>query len=88
VSERQVIFMSALAGAVVGAAAGYLFFTEPGRGVRERMEPFVEDLRHEFARFQRTVQKVGDMAAEGMRVVDEFNAARSQTSFGGNRTPH
>jgi len=56
--------------------------------VRERMEPFVEDLRKEFTRFQGTVRKVGDMAAEGMRVVDEFNQARSQSPFGGSRTSH
>jgi len=88
VNERQVIFLSALAGAVVGGAAGYLFFTDRGRRVRERMEPFVEDLRHEFTRFKGTVMKVSDMAAEGMRVVDEFQAARAQGSFGGSRTPH
>lgn len=87
-SERQMVILGAVAGAAVGAAAGYLFFTERGRVLRDRMEPFVEDLRQEFTRFQRTIQKVGDMATEGMRVVEEFNNARAQTNFPGGRTSH
>ena len=35
----------------------------------------------EFARFQRTIEKVGEMANDGIRVVNEFNAARAQSSF-------
>lgn len=87
--EQSRVMMSAIVGALVGAAAGYLFFTDRGRGLRERMEPAVDDLRREFARFQRTLQKVGDMAGEGMRVVDEFNQARGRTQFGsGGSTSH
>lgn len=88
-SEQSRVMVSAIVGALVGAAAGYLFFTERGRDIRERMEPAVDELRREFARFQRTVQKVGDMASEGMRVVDEFNQARNRTQFGsGGSTSH
>jgi len=72
---------SALVGALVGAAVGYLFFTERGRSVRNRMEPAMDDLRHEFCRFQRTIEKVGEMASEGLRVVQEFNTARSQSQY-------
>ena len=88
-NERQTVIVSAVVGAAIGAAAGYLFFTERGRGVRSRMEPLVDDLRQEFTRFQRTIQKVGDMANEGMRVVQEFNNARGQQSpFSSDRTSH
>ena len=41
----------------------------------------MDDLRHEFGRFQRTIEKVGEMASEGMRVVQEFNTARSQSQY-------
>ena len=75
-------------GALAGAAAGYLFFTEHGKSLRDQLEPTVEDLRREFARFQRTAEKLGTMANEGMRVVQEFNAARMQPHFPSDRTSH
>ena len=86
-SEQSRVIGFAGIGAVVGAAVGYLFFTERGRSVLERFEPAVEDLRREFYRFQGTVQKLGDMANEGMRVVNEFQTARSQ-AFSPDSTSH
>ncbi len=74
-------------GAVIGAAATYLFYTDAGKHVRERFEPAVDDLRHEFTRFQKAIEKLGAMANDGMRVVHEFNAARAQ-SFSGSATSH
>lgn len=67
----------AMAGAVIGAATAYFFLTDEGRAMRDRLEPMVDDLRQEFQRFQRTIEKVGDMASEGARVVSEFKAARA-----------
>lgn len=87
-NERTAVTAGALVGALVGAFGAYLFFTERGRGVRERFEPLVDDMRHEFARFQKTIEKVGEMANDGMRVVNEFNAARSQSHFSGDRMSH
>ena len=89
VNERTAVMAGALVGALVGACAGYLFFTEAGRQMRDRMEPMVDDLKREFARFQKTLEKVGDMANDGMRVVQEFNAARAQSSqFPNDRMSH
>ena len=88
-SEQSRVMAGAAAGALIGAAAAYLFFTERGREIRDRFDPLVDDLRHEFTRFQRTFEKVGAMASEGMRVVNEFNAARSESPFrGGGSTSH
>ena len=87
-NEQSRMLAGAGVGALVGAAAAYLFFTERGRTVRDRMEPMVDDLRQEFARFQRTFEKVGDMASEGLRVVNEFNAARAESPFRGGSTSH
>jgi gas vesicle protein len=78
----------AIVGAAVGAAATYLFFTERGQQVRSRIEPAVDDLKREFARFQGTIEKLGAMANDGIRAVNEFNQARAQSSFSGSRTSH
>jgi len=88
VNEQSRVTAGAVVGALVGAAAAYLFFTDRGREMRDRIEPLVDDLRHEFTRFQRTFEKVGDMASEGVRIVNEFNAARSESPFRGGTTSH
>ena len=75
-------------GALIGAAAGYLFFTDRGKTLRDRMEPMVDDLRREFMKFQQTAQKLGDMANQGMRMYSEFNTARMQGGFGSDRMSH
>ena len=87
-NESRLVAAGAIVGAIVGAAAGYLFFTDHGKGMRERLEPAVDDLRREFGRFQKTIEKLGDMANDGMRMVNEFQAARAQSSFGSSRTSH
>lgn len=88
-SEQSRVMTGALLGALTGAAVGYLFYTERGRGVRDRLEPAVDDLRQEFARFQRTIEKLGDMATEGMRVVNEFQTARGhEAAFPQPRSSH
>lgn len=84
--QSQVIF-GAVVGAIVGAAAGYLFFTENGRVFRDRFEPTIDEMRREFTRFQKTVEKVGELANDGMRVVTEFNQARAQ-GYPTNPTSH
>lgn len=87
-SEQSRVMSGAMVGALVGAAVSYLFFTERGRDLRERIEPAVDEMKREFTKFQTTIEKVGAMANDGMRVYQEFNAARAQSSFGGDRTSH
>jgi hypothetical protein len=88
VNERTAVAVGALVGSFVGAFTSYLFFTEGGRAIRSRIEPAVDDLRHEFMRFQSTFAKVGEMASEGMRVVHEFNEARASRGVPGGPTSH
>jgi gas vesicle protein len=88
VNHNRVVIAGAVVGALIGAAATYLFYTDAGKHVRERLEPAVDDLRREFGRFQKTIEKLGEMANEGLRVVNEFNAARSQTSYSNSPTSH
>jgi len=88
VNESRAMVAGALVGALVGASVGYLFFTDRGAQLRSRLEPAVDDLRREFARFQGTIEKVGAMANDGIRAVNEFNAARAQSTYSDSRTSH
>jgi gas vesicle protein len=87
VNEQTRVWAGAMLGAMVGAAAAYLFFTDRGRGMRDRLEPALDDARREFMRFQKTIQKFGDLANDGMRMYHEFQTARSHTVTS-NRTSH
>ena len=87
-NQSRVVIAGAVVGALIGVTASYLFFTDAGKHVRERLEPTVDDLRREFARFQKTIEKLGEMANDGMRVVNEFNAARAQSPFPGSGASH
>jgi gas vesicle protein len=89
VTDQARLCAGASVGALVGALVAYLFFTEGGRRMRDRMEPAVDDLMREFHKFRRTLEKVGDMANDGLRAFNEFQAARGQSSFPpGPRTSH
>jgi hypothetical protein len=48
VNEQTAIWLGALAGAVVGGALGYLYLSEPGRELREDIEPRMSDLLGEL----------------------------------------
>ena len=86
-NQSRMVVAGAMVGALIGGAATYLFFTDGGKQVRDRLEPAVDELRREFGRFQKTIEKLGEMANDGLRVVNEFNAARS-SSFPDSRTSH
>ena len=75
--QSQVIF-GAVVGAIVGTAAGYLFFTERGRVLRDRIEPAIDDARHELTRFHKAIERAGELATDGLRMVNEFNQSRAQ----------
>ena len=74
--QSQAIYCVAL-GAAIGAAAGYLYFTGEGRALRGRIERTIADMRRELMHVRETVERVGDLASDGARVVTEFNAARA-----------
>lgn len=87
-SEGGRVCFGATLGALCGAAVGYLFFTNRGRELRDHMEPAIDELRREFGRFQKTIEKVGDLANDGLRVMEEFRGAREQSPYPGETAPH
>jgi gas vesicle protein len=69
-----------IVGAVIGGAAGYLFFTERGRVVRRQIEPALDDFTRELMRFSATVQRAAGVASEGWKLLnDSLGEASSHT---------
>ncbi len=58
-------------GAVVGAMAGYMFFTDRGRALRRELEPALEDIARELGHFRGTVNKAAGVASEGWKLLNE-----------------
>jgi len=58
------MLLCALAGALVGGAAGYLFFTEEGRRVRQELEPKLVDLMTEFEKARSMMDTSGQPRAD------------------------
>jgi len=68
-NSREMAVM--VVGAVIGAVAGYLFFTERGRSVRRQIEPALEDFSREFMSFRHTVQGAAGVASEGWKMLSD-----------------
>jgi gas vesicle protein len=76
-----------LAGAAVGAAAAYLFFTEHGRSLRRQIEPALDNLSRELNSFRATVQKASGVANEGWKLLNEaVGEPRTSTRYPGHQT--
>jgi hypothetical protein len=75
-------------GALAGGLAGYLFLTEDGRRVRERLEPGMDDVLREIRRLRSAAEKARLAAAEGVRVVEDLRrglAAGPSAEWSGHR---
>ena len=70
--ERSRILLSACLGALAGGLAGYLYLTEDGRRVRERIEPGMEDLAREIRRVRGAVDSARVAAREGWATVEDL----------------
>jgi gas vesicle protein len=60
-----------LVGAIIGGAAGYLFFTDHGRWLRNQIEPALDDFSRELISFRSTMQKATGVANEGWKLLNE-----------------
>src|SRR5438045_1370763 len=58
-------------GAVIGGAAGYLFFTDHGRSLRRQIEPALDDFARELMSFRGTVQKAAGVAKGGWKLLND-----------------
>lgn len=71
-NERSQVYAATVVGSVLGAIAGYLFFTRPGRELRRKIEPAVEDLARELLNFRGAVARARGLAHDGWRLMDEL----------------
>ena len=62
---------AAVAGAIIGGMAGYMFFTEEGRRVRRAIEPALDDFARELSSFRTTLQKAAGVATEGWKLLND-----------------
>ena len=69
-------------GAVVGAIASYLFFTDRGRAMRRELLPMLDDFERELSHFSGTVARTAGLASEGWKALNE-----AVGSSGASRTP-
>ncbi len=60
-----------VAGATIGAVAGYLFFTEHGRSLRRQIEPALDDIAQELGSFRDTVEKTANVASKAWKLLNE-----------------
>ena len=67
--DRAVI--ATVVGAVIGGAAGYLFFTDRGRHLRRQLEPALDDIARELNSFRGTVQRAAGVASEGWKLLND-----------------
>jgi hypothetical protein len=86
VEDRARVLMSACLGALVGGVAGYLFLTEDGRRLRDRLEPGMDDLLREMRHLRSAAEKARMAAAEGLAVVGDLRrsvAPKSEAAWSG-----
>ena len=81
--DRSRVLMSACVGAVVGGVLGYLFLTEDGRRVRERLEPGMDDVLREVRRLRGAAEKARMAAAEGVLAVEDLRRGVTAASASG-----
>ncbi len=70
--DRSRILLSACLGAVVGGVAGYLFLTEDGQRVRERLEPGMDGVLRELRGLRSAADKARQAVDEGLQTVEDL----------------
>jgi len=78
VTEKARACAASMVGAVIGAAAGYLFFTERGRALRRQLETTLETLAPELGHFGGTVNRTAGVASEGWKLLNEALGDRAR----------
>lgn len=81
--DRTRVLLSALAGAVLGGVAGYLYFTQRGKQLMASWEPRLDSAMREVGHLRDTVTKAQAVASEGWRSISQITSA-GREGQGGN----
>jgi gas vesicle protein len=71
VTDKTRACAASMVGAVIGAAAGYMFFTDRGRELRRQLEKALETLAPELSHFSGTINQTASVASEGWKLLNE-----------------
>ncbi len=87
--DRSKILLSAVLGALAGGLAGYLYLTQDGRRVRQRLEPGLDDMGRELRRLRGAVDRARVAALEGWGAVEGLTrpTSRPDGGWGGSGRP-
>ena len=72
--EKTGVLIGLVAGAAIGGAAGWLYFTADGRRFRARLEPLVGDLAEGAMRLRDTALRAERAASESWRTLRDVSA--------------
>jgi gas vesicle protein len=78
VRDRSAILLGAIAGAVAGGAAGWLWLTEDGRRLRTQLEPRLQDLAGHAAAVSAAARRVQAAARDGAQTAREVASRATQ----------
>ena len=73
--DRSRVLTAACAGAVIGGIWGWVYLTDSGRRVRERIEPTIDRLTDELKRARVNGQKAKTAVEEGRQLVTDVAAS-------------
>lgn len=70
--ERSRVLLSTLLGAALGGVVGFLYLTDSGRQLRDRIEPTLDAIVAELQQARDAADKVRAVAREGRRTWDDL----------------
>jgi hypothetical protein len=84
-NEQSKVVVASIAGAAIGALAGYLYLTSGGRRLRDQLEPRMDEFTHEIRRLRATITKAQAVASEGWRSLNELIGERGERASQGSQ---
>ena len=79
-TERERACVATTVGAIAGAIASYLLFTQRGSELRRQMVPAFENLERELNHFKQTMATTGRMASQGWSFLNDVIGDTGTTS--------